>query len=65
MNWLTVVMVGVFVLCSLNWFYNSQYTFKGPRRHDSICVDATKNSMNADDSFGVERQLNPMVEPGI
>ena len=32
MNWLTVVMAGVFVLCSLNWFYNSQHTFKGPKR---------------------------------
>jgi amino acid transporter len=35
MNWLTVVMAGVFLLCSVNWVYNSQHTFKGPKRHQS------------------------------
>jgi amino acid transporter len=35
MNWLTVVMAGVFIMCAANWMYNSQYTFKGPKRHDT------------------------------
>jgi len=34
MNWLTVVVGGTVFLCGLNWIFNSQYTFSGPRRSD-------------------------------
>ncbi len=56
MNWLTVVTAGVFVLCTANWFLNSQYTFKGPKRHDSIAPDMPS------DREKHTRQLNPMLE---
>ena len=31
MNWLIVVVAGVFVMGTLNWVLNSRYHFKGPK----------------------------------
>jgi len=39
MNWLTVVTGGVFLMCALNWIFNSQYHFKGPHRKDSVVLE--------------------------
>ena len=60
MNWLTVVMAGVFVMCALNWHYNSQYTFHGPKRHDAhIAMVRTEEETDTDDDAH-EIQLNPV-----
>lgn len=34
MNWLVVVVSGTTFICALNWIFNSQYNFSGPRRSD-------------------------------
>ncbi len=32
MNWLVVVVAGTVIIMTLNWQYNSKYSFKGPKR---------------------------------
>ena len=58
MNWLTVVMAGVFLMCALNWQYNSRYTFKGPKRHDShiMSLSTQEDTDTSDDAV----QMNPV-----
>ena len=36
MNWASVVTSLVVLMCGINWHFNSQYTFKGPKRALSI-----------------------------
>jgi hypothetical protein len=61
MNWLTVVTGGVFLMCSLNWFFNSSYHFTGPRRHNSIAPDAPGKTGGHPEEGGVSiKQKNPM-----
>lgn len=35
MNWLFLAFIILLILGSLNWHYNSKYSFKGPKRSDS------------------------------
>jgi amino acid transporter len=60
MNWLTVVMAGVFLLCSLNWVYNSRFTFKGPRRADGSGSFDVHDKLEDQGAVG-GRQHNPLV----
>ena len=40
MNWLIVVIAGVFICAFVNWHWNSKYNFRGPRRpHATIGSD--------------------------
>jgi amino acid transporter len=57
MNWLTVVSGGVFLMCAVNWFYNSQYTFTGPKRKDTM---PHTPYMGDSEKFS-GKQTNPML----
>ena len=43
MNWLIVVVGGVFTIGSINWIFNSRFNFKGPTRHEDILALSEKN----------------------
>jgi len=62
MNWLTVVMGGVFLMCAFNWFYNSQYSFKGPKRHNEGDSAASEVHSGAVSTEMVDRQHNPLTK---
>lgn len=64
MNWLTVVTGGVFLMCALNWVYNSQYTFRGPKRHDVDAItDDTPSAVESasSGSLNYSKQRNPLT----
>ena len=66
MNWLTVVMAGVFLLCTANWYFNSQYTFKGPRRHDTPTDTTTSTEqidLEMEKIMKIERLKTPSDSP--
>jgi len=57
MNWLVVVVSGTAFLCGLNWIFNSQYNFSGPRRSDLPFI-AVKT---AEEGTGVQ-EVVPLAE---
>ena len=46
MNWLIVVMAGVFVIIAGNWVLSGQYSFKGPKRDIVAPTEATLKAHN-------------------
>jgi hypothetical protein len=44
MNWLIVVVGGVFILFALNWIFSARYHFTGPKR---IALSSTDVVVNA------------------
>lgn len=57
MNWLIVVVAGVFVIGAINWLVSGQYYFTGPKRspyasvpyHESKAADVEGTVANQSD----------------
>jgi hypothetical protein len=46
MNWLIVVVAGVFFICAVNWIVSGQYNFRGPKRGvNDFALPATSSTL--------------------
>jgi amino acid transporter len=42
-NYLIVLVTGIFILMTINWYYNSQYIFTGPKQTHEVEEDKVNN----------------------
>ena len=62
-NYLIVLVIGIFILMTINWYYNAQYIFTGPKQTHENKVEDNKNFSFEDNKISAFEE--PHVEKVI